>query len=195
MLGPTESGVFVEARSRALRYEIPVISMSVTADVDQNGNSWFFRTNVGISTRVNAIYEVLERRWIKSVAVLYEDTEFGQSAEREFRQLMEGRQADIRYLPLAFSNTRQQDEMVEQARSARVEAIGIFAERELIVPVVRRLEAIAYSPVLFTPLDVSLLRNELPDIYHVSLIDAADPRRSPKTGQWWSPEKPANEHR
>ncbi len=89
ILGPTESGVFVDAvnhEADLATYEVPVISGLVAADVANREDGWFFRTNVNVARRVEAISDQLNKDWVRSIAVLHGNSEFARRAQIEFEK-------------------------------------------------------------------------------------------------------------
>ena len=88
IIGPTESDIFVRAldeREKIEQNKIPLISPLITADVDVQESEWFFRTNVGVNRRAQVMYDCLRKYWIRSMAVLHANTEFGRRAEAAFK--------------------------------------------------------------------------------------------------------------
>ena len=169
ILGPTESGVFTRARrlrAPAEQVSVPVISSQVTAEVEQDAESWFFRLNVDVGERARAMMRVLRKRMIASITVLYEDTEFGRQAEAKFRTELGAATDGYRAHP--FANVTEATAAVRQVVNERPEAVGIFAERGFIRSVTQALQSenprgIRYDPMVFTVLDLRFVAEQFPD--------------------------------
>jgi ABC-type sugar transport system substrate-binding protein len=176
VLGPTDSGIFsraLERREELEAYKIPVISPLVTATADNQPEGWFFRTNVDVGRRVEAIHDYLNKCLIRSVAILYADTEFGRRAEESFRTELRGSQED-KYEPLPFESLGEAREGLRQVLDSRPEALGIFGSNEDIVRICNYLQCmnprgISYRPFLFTIMDARLTADEVDDLYFVSV--------------------------
>ncbi|MFQ5674774.1 MAG: ABC transporter substrate-binding protein [bacterium] len=198
VLGPTESSVFVRALSQSKKPDsnpIPVISSLVTADEKQDEKSWFFRTNVDVTKRAQAIFNVLNKRWIKSAAILYEESEFGRRAEEAFRVRVEKKWPTINYIRLPFKDVDGALKAVDEVLDKRPESVGIFAEREHILKIFELLPAQddgskRYEPFLFTVLDLRLIKDRVDDIYFVSVTK---PRIATYTITDWAFEELKNE--
>ena len=181
ILGPTESGVYVRAQRRSADPKNPtvVISSLVTTQIGQDHDSWFFRTNVDVSRRAQAIYDVMSKRRISSTAILYQDAEFGRAAETAFRQEFEKAWPIANYLPLPFSDSQEARDSVRQVLQRRPEAVGIFGERHHILDIYHSLLAqnamgVPYEPLLFSLIDVRVIaqRLDLQDFYFVSVVES-----------------------
>ncbi len=130
ILGPTESGVFLRAleqRKMLEQHKIPVISSQVASKIPHQMNGWFFRTNINVERRAEVMYKYLNKRWVQSITVIYEDTEFGRRAEEAFRNEPQGQQIEL-YLSLAY-NSDTDPRQIRKIFEKRPEAVGIFGNR------------------------------------------------------------------
>ncbi|MFQ5638466.1 MAG: ABC transporter substrate-binding protein [bacterium] len=179
VIGPTESDIFVRAmeeREELERYQIPVISPLITADVDIQEADWFFRTNVGVSQRAHVIFDYLRKYWIRSMAVLYANTEFGRRGEAAFKEevVRVFGNTDL-YISATFDsppmNIRKKIDVILKRRP---EAVGLFGEREEITTILRTMDNMdesetSYEPELFTVLDARQIKQEIGDMLFVSV--------------------------
>ena len=98
ILGPSDSGVFVrsvELLKWSGERRVPIISPIVTAALGSEGNAaikavnshtaWFFSTNVNARHRTTVMVNLLNRRSIQAVSVLYSDSEFSRQIEAAVR--------------------------------------------------------------------------------------------------------------
>lgn len=182
VLGPTDSGVFIDARAWELQEQIetrteitvPVISSLVVATVPQNQDSWFFRTNVDVERRANAIHDVLGKRLVNSATVLYEDTEFGMRAEQAFKKEFALGAPAANYHSIPFASDEEARSAAREVLKTRPECVGIFARRPIVASVCQHLrdqktDLLSYEPLLFSVLDLRVILEKLPDIYFVSV--------------------------
>lgn len=168
ILGPTDSGVFVRAvekRKKLEQYEIPVISSQVTAKVPHQKGGWFFRTNMNVERRAQIIHDCLNKYWIRSIAVIYEDNEFGRSAEEAFREELEGQQKEF-YLPLSYNSIDKARNQIRLILDRRPEAVGIFCNRRDFVDLYKLLKLLnagssRYLPQIFSVIDIRTIRRDL----------------------------------
>ncbi len=184
ILGPTESGVLVAAMSEYSEWPvnnpIPVISPLVTVQIPIDKEGWFFMTNLGVSGRAHAVYDYLSKYWLRSIAVLYADTEFGRQAEDAFRKQLDERQgASYQALPYDINSDDRRE--LRMVLNARPEAVGIFGQRDYIEVVCKEFRPMNtagfdYAPVIFSLIDVSDLTLAT-DMNFVSVVPA-DPRVS-----------------
>lgn len=184
ILGPTESGVFERARRRGLASNaapVPVISSLVATELPQNEESWFFHLNVDVGQRSNAMANLLRKRTIGSVAVIYEDSEFGKGAEAAFRRAMEREPAVSSYQAYPFADVKEAQAAVHDIVRERPEAVGVLAQRWHIStlaqsPTVQNYRGIPYKPMVFSIIDVQLIAEQLEqdNIYFVSVTDKPD---------------------
>jgi ABC-type branched-subunit amino acid transport system substrate-binding protein len=181
ILGPTDSGVFVRAleqRKKLERARIPVISSQVAAKIPHRKGSWFFRTNINVERRAQVIYDFLNKYWVRSIAVLYEDDEFGRRAEEAFHNELRGQQKE-HYLPLSYNSTDKARNQIRQILSQRPEAVGIFGDRNDFARLYSLLKNLnvgssRYRPITFSIIDTRVVRNILQDddvVYFVSVTD------------------------
>ena len=181
ILGPTDSGVFVDAidKRRDLEgYGIPVVSSMVTADIPHQTGGWFFRTNVDVNRRSEAIYDFLNRRWVRSIALLYAKNAFGRGGEEAFRNELSDSQRS-RYMPMLYESPPMQSRHhLKQILLLRPEAVGIIGSREDINELYGAIERMntstEYSPIFFTIIDARYAGNEVDDMYFVTLVNGSD---------------------
>jgi hypothetical protein len=168
ILGPTESGVFVRAlekRKELAGYEIPVISSQVAAKVPHQKGGWFFRTNINVENRAQVIYDYLNKYWIRSIAVIYEDNEFGRRAEEAFRKELRGQQKEL-YLPLSYNSIDTARNQIRLILEQRPEAVGILGNRRDFVELYSLLKSLnagssSYFPQIFSVIDIRTIRRYL----------------------------------
>jgi ABC-type branched-subunit amino acid transport system substrate-binding protein len=168
ILGPTESGVFIRAleqRKELEQQKIPVISSQVASKIPHQKGSWFFRTNINVERRVQVIYDYLNKYWVRSVAVIYEDTEFARRAEEAFRNELRGRQKEL-YLSLAYNSIDTARRQIRQILEKRPEAVGIFGNRSDFVHLFGLLKSLNtgltnYFPLTFSVIDIRTVQGEL----------------------------------
>lgn len=181
ILGPTESGVFVRAIEQREELEtagIPVISSQVTAKVSHQVGGWFFRTNINVERRAQVIYDFLNKYWVRSIAILCEENEFGRRAEAAFAKELQGQQKNL-YLPLPYSSTDKQRSQIRRILVQRPEAVGIFGSRADIVSLFRLLKNLnagstRYSPLTFSIIDTRAIQNNLEPGYSVYFVSVTD---------------------
>lgn len=179
ILGPTDSGAFVAALEDASTQDanVPVISGLVTADAGNDADGWFFRVNVGVDRRATLMYDFLNKFWIRSIAVLYADSEFGRRAERAFARRLTDAQRQ-RYLPLVYETPPVPDDQLGEILRRRPEAIGFFGERQDIDLVYGRLQEMnadgtPYTPFMFTLMDARKIGGSVDDIYFASVAQGS----------------------
>ncbi len=177
VVGPTESGIFIAAHKQRAELEahhVVVISPLVTAEIPHQEGGWLFRTNVNASRRSQAIYDLLNKYMVRSMALLYADTQFGRLAEAAFRRELTPVQRD-NYAPLSFKSppvdVRQQ---LRQVLNNRPEAVGIVSEREDLATVYDTLVQMnswgsRYRPILFTIIDARDTPGLPEDFYFVTV--------------------------
>jgi len=181
ILGPTDSGVFVSAleqRKKLEKSRIPVISSQVAAKIPHRKGGWFFRTNINVERRAQVIYDFLNKYWVHSIAVLYEDTEFGRRAEEAFRNELNGQQKE-HYLPFSYDSTGKARIQIRNILELRPEAVGIFGTRNDFVRLYSLLKNLnvgssRYLPITFSIIDIRVVQDNLQDkdfVYFVSVTD------------------------
>ena len=133
IIGPTESDVFVmgiENRKELEKDEVPVISSLIISDVPYKVGGWFFRTNVDVRRRVEAIHDYMNKYWIRSIAILYANTAWGRRAQEAFSEELSLDQKNY-YMPLMYNPPpASAREQIRQILNVRPDAVGIFGERE-----------------------------------------------------------------
>jgi ABC-type sugar transport system substrate-binding protein len=181
ILGPTESGVFagaLEQRKKLEKSGIPVISSQVTAKIPYQKGGWFFRTNINVERRAQMIFDFLNKYWVSSIAILYEDTEFGRRAEEAFRKELQEKQKEL-YLPLPYDSNDKARSQIRKILQQRPEAVGIFGTRNDFADfygLLRKLNAGSnhYNPLTFSIIDNRIVQGHLQDndcVYFVSVTD------------------------
>lgn len=176
IIGPTESDIFVTALeiNNLSNHHIPVISPLVVAPAGNNADGWFFRTNADVKRRSEYLFDYLQKKWIRSVAVLYANTEFGRAAESSFKnEMLEEYNDTDTYLSLAYDPAEGVRFELRSILQDRPEAVGIFGEREDIAVILRELQNMSqanppYKPLMFTVLDASQLK-EANGLHYVSI--------------------------
>jgi hypothetical protein len=181
ILGPTESDIF----QRALRYRsefekagTPVISSRVTANIPHRKGGWFFRTDINVERRARAIYECLNKYYIRSIVILFEETELGIRAEKAFRRELKGVQKK-RYLSLSYNPTAGGRNQIRHILELRPEAVGIFGDRNSIGALYSSLKRLntgwpRYLPLTFSITDTRFVQGNPRDNYFVSLTDISE---------------------
>jgi hypothetical protein len=181
ILGPTENDIF----QRALRYRsefekagTPVISSRVTTNIPHRKGGWFFRTDINVERRARAIYDCLNKYYIRSIVILFEETELGIRAEKAFRRELKGVQKK-RYLSLSYDPTAGGRNQIRHILELRPEAVGIFGDRNSIGPLYGSLKRLntgwpRYLPLTFSITDTRFVRGNPRDNYFVSLTDISE---------------------
>ncbi len=184
VLGPSDSGVFVDLAKRAEYKEkasTPVVSSLVTTQDGNKEGDWRFRTNIDVEARARAASDFLSHAGYQAVAVLYRSNEFGKRSAEAFRnQLI---QPELDYLALPYEDEVQLRDQVRKVLEQRPGAVGVFGKRHDLKVVRREFEALnsgwfEYRPLLFSLNDTRALK--LPDTYFVSLVG---PNRKPKENE------------
>jgi len=174
VLGPPDSGVFVELAKRAEfkdKASTPVVSSLVTAQDGNKEGDWRFRTNVDVEARARAASDFLSHASYRAIAVLYRNNEFGKRASEAFKNQLIQPEKD--YLALPYEGEVQLREQVRKVLEQRPGAVGVFGRRHDLKVVRREFEALnsgwfEYRPLLFSINDTRALK--LPDTYFVSLV-------------------------
>jgi hypothetical protein len=169
LFGPTESGVYIRAieqRKDLEAHKIPVISSQVASKIPHQVGGWFFRTNINVQRRAQVIYDYLNKYWVQSIAVIYEDTEFGRRAEEAFANELQGRQKEL-YLSLSYNSSAKARSQIRQILARRPEAVGIISSRRSdFVRIVNWLKTLNaglsnYFPMTFSVIDIRTIQKEL----------------------------------
>ena len=139
ILGPTDSGVFDRALEQCKKLEearIPVISSRVTANIPHQKGGWFFRTDINVERRAQVICDFLNKYWIRSIAILYEETKFGERAEKAFRQELQGMKkkhySSFPYGPTDNDDDDKAKSQIQEILDQRPEVVGIFGDDKII---------------------------------------------------------------
>ncbi len=189
ILGPSDSGVFVEMAKRP-EYEnkasLPVISPLVTSQEGNNEGDWRFRINVDTEVRSHAISDYLNRIGYQAVGVLYRDNEFGKHAAETFKSQLS--QTDENNLALPYSNELQLREQVQKIIQQRPAAVGVFGRRHDVKFVQRAIKALdngwfGYRPLIFSIYDTRTLI--LADTHFVSLVAPNQSASLEKAAKVW----------
>ncbi len=164
ILGPTDSSIFAHAlvqRKELEKAGIPVISSRLTANIPHQKGGWFFRTDINVERRAQVICDVLNKYWIRSIAILYEETDFGERAKKTFWQELQGRGKNhypsLPYGPI--DNDDDEDKAQSQIRKIleqRPEAVGIFGDEKIITLFNRCLKEKNTGRSRYLPLTFSL---------------------------------------
>lgn len=181
ILGPTDSGVFVRAleqRKKLGKAKIPVISSQVAAKVPYQKGGWFFRTNINVERRAQVIHDYLNKYWIRSIAVLYENNEFGRRAQEAFQNELRGAQRE-NYLPLPYETFYDAREQIRHILRLRPEVVGIFGDRRDFTHLYSLMKSLnfassPYLPLTFSIIDTRVIQGSLDDedvIHFVSVTD------------------------
>ncbi len=181
ILGPSDSGVYIRAieqRKKLEKAAIPVISSLVAAKVLHQKGGWFFLTNINVERRAQVMHEYLNKYWIRSIAVLYEDNEFGRRAEEEFSGQLEEKNEE-NYYRLPYTSLTEARELIKYILKIRAEAVGIFSNRRDLADLLRLLKTLnasytPYRPLTFSIIDTRGLKGSLGDddtLYFVSVTD------------------------
>ncbi len=175
VLGPTDSGVFVDAlrqRAELEKYQVPVISSQVTTAVPIQEEGWFFRTNVDIKRRVQTIYNFLNKYPIRSIAVIYKDTEFAERAEEAFNKMLAENQKRG-YQTVKWVSLDDQNDACRRILDVRPEAVGLFGDRQDIKSIYKKLQTMnsgisLYNPIFFTMIDAR--ETGIDNLHYASLV-------------------------
>jgi len=178
ILGPTESDIFVRAielQENLAANQVTVISGLVTAVSGNKRDGWFFRINVDIQRRVQAVCNYIKRYWISTINSLYEDSEYGRTAERAFKDALGSEYEGQRYSSYIYTSP-DPFKQLETIVKNRPEAIGLFCQRAEIIPICQEIKRRNYSgadynPIIFTIIDVSSIAGKIDEIHFVSLND------------------------
>lgn len=189
VLGPSDSGVFVEMAKRAEYKEkalIPIVSSLVTAQDGNKEGDWRFRTNVDVEARARAVSDFLSHASYQAIAVLYRDNEFGKRAEEAFNNQLIQPEED--YLALPYEDEIQLREQVRKVLEQRPGAVGVLGRRYDLKIVRREFEALnsgwfEYRPLLFSINDTRALK--LPDTYFVSLVGPNIKPKEEESAEVW----------
>ena len=199
VIGPSDSGVFVRA-AELLKWpadtRIPIISPIVTvatgSDSSTTGqpvnshNAWFFSANVNAKHRTNVMIDLMNRRKIQSLTVLYSDSEFSRQTEAAIKDKFGLRSAQ-NYASFRFDNVSSANGLLDRIIDERPGALAIIGLRTQINLIYDSFHQKndtwnAYSPLLFTTIDASQLKkaqlyypilkaaraNEQDDVYALS---------------------------
>jgi hypothetical protein len=182
VLGPTDSGIFTRALERREELEAHttlVVSPLVTAAAENQPDGWFFLTNVDVCRRVEAIHDYLNKCLIRSIAILYADTEFGRRAEETLKnELRENQRKN--YQPIPFKSLAEARFGLREVLDRRPEAVGIFGSNEDIKRIYNYLQCmnhagISYKPFLFTIMDARKSADDVDDLFFVSVAKCDSP--------------------
>lgn len=190
IIGPTESDIFVRGlgdEAGLAEHQVMVISPLIVAEAGNDPDGYFFRTNIGARHRVQRAFDFLRKRWIRSMAVLYEDTEFGRASEIAFRAEVADEFGNLdNYIAEPFGHPPSAREDIRKVLRARPEALGIFGGRENLPVLAHELKSMSvsgapYEPVIFTVLDASRISARVGNFFFVSatqeefLLDGKQP--------------------
>jgi hypothetical protein len=178
ILGPTESEVFsrVHERMAMNKNMISVISGTVTTDVGNSDKGYFFRLNLDAHQRVEEMWNYLNKYWFSTVAVIYENTEFGRNAEKAFKELIPEKIDKGLYYPIPFNTNPPEKwrEMIDKILEERPELVGMFCERDYVKEIYNDIKLInhsgvSYNPVFFSIIDIVKSAENIDNFYFPSL--------------------------
>ena len=160
VIGPTDSEVYLAALKAGTTFaakQLTLISPIVAAQfADVEESDWIFRTNLEVDARVPEMYTWLQSRGVDSIAILYDSSAFGLSAEDAFRTAVS---EDVWYQATRFQEPSDLDSAIGAIMAERPAAIGILASRKDINKVhqdiLRKKTSLnPYTPYLFSLIDV-----------------------------------------
>jgi len=175
VIGPTDSGVFAAAlreEETFARAGLPLVSPVVAANFAEQSD-WLFKTNADVRARAETMFNLLRRRSVNSVGVLYEGTAFGLSSEEAFREFS----GELEWYQAArYSNEADLARAIDVLLEAKPAAIGILASRRDIAWVRSAIDAKnsgfnPYKPYLFTIIDVRSIEIPLLDFVSVGTLE------------------------
>jgi hypothetical protein len=175
VIGPTDSGVFAAAlreEETFARAGLPLVSPVVAANFAEQSD-WLFKTNADVHARAETMFNLLRRRSVNSVGVLYEGTAFGLSAEEAFREF--SGELDW-YQAARYSNEADLAQAIDVLVEAKPAAIGILASRRDVAWVRSAIDAKnsgfnPYKPYVFTIIDVRSKEIPLLDFVSVGTLE------------------------
>jgi hypothetical protein len=189
VLGPSDSGVFVDLAERAEYKEkasTPVVSSLVTTQDGNKEGDWRFRTNIDVEARARAVSDFLSHAGYQAVAVLYRSNEFGKRASEAFKNQLIQPEQD--YLALPYEDEVQLRDQVRKVLEQRPGAVGVFGKRHDLKTIRREFEALnsgwfEYRPLLFSINDTRALK--LSDTYFVSLVGPNNKSKENESAEVW----------
>jgi hypothetical protein len=121
--------------------------------------------NSNVEHRARAVYDFLNKYWVHSIVILYEETEFGKRAETAFHSQLKGLQKK-RYVSLMYDSTGKGRNQIRQILEMRPEAVGIFGDRNNITHLYRSLKTLntgchSYLPITFSIIDGHSIQGNL----------------------------------
>lgn len=174
VIGPSDSGVFVRA-AEVLEWpgdiRVPIISPIVTvatgSDSSSTGqpvnshNAWFFSANVNAENRADVMIDLMNRRKVQSLTVLYSDTEFSRQTESALKNKF-GLGSAQEYSSLRFENISSTKDLLDRIIEERPGALAIIGLRAQIRGIFESFRLKndawnAYKPLIFTTIDASQL--------------------------------------
>jgi len=181
ILGPTESDVYTKVYNTdgIADNKISVISGLATTDVGNSTRGYFFRLNLEATERVFEVWSYLNRFLISKIAVIYENTEFGRTAETTFRELLKDSDLIQNYTSVSYISPQSPMTEIQKLIKERPEVIGLFCEREDVSRIYEHIQklnnsGVPYHPYFFTIIDVTSVGEGLKNIYFPSLTNYTD---------------------
>ncbi|MFC2155371.1 hypothetical protein ACFLRB_02625 [Acidobacteriota bacterium] len=113
------------------------------------------RSNTNVESRVHAINDLLEKCWIRSIAILYQENQLGKHAEKTFRNQLQGLQKQ-RYLSLSFESTDTVRNQIRQILESRPDAVGFFCDPDCIAHLCSSLKIMNTGSHPYLPLTFSI---------------------------------------
>lgn len=179
ILGPTESEVFsrVLERNNVKDSYVTVVSGTATAKIGNDPKGYFFRLNLDAKQRVEAMWNYLDKYWISTIAVFYENTEFGRNAERAFKELIPDKIDKGLYYSVSFDIEPLDEDLrdeIDKIINERPELVGLFCERDYVEKIYKNFKCInstgmSYNPMFFSVIDIVKSAENLNDFYFPSL--------------------------
>ena len=179
IIGPADSSVLSDAIEHVPMPDakpVPILSPTATSVIGNQPDGWYFRLNVDVVRRTETIFDYVRAAGVRHVGVLYVDDAFGQRAAQEFRQAVE-RVPGFHYVGAPFAKVGDARTAIAQVLAREPGAIGLFAERHQIDPLISELRNMhdrwyRHDPLLFTLVDARGVQS--PDVHYVSIkSDAA----------------------
>ena len=175
VIGPSDSGVFIRA-AELLQWpadrRVPIISPIVTAAFPSDASAavqptnshtaWFFSTNVNALHRSEVIVDLLSRKKIQSISVLYSDSEFSRQLEAAVSKKFSSGNGK-KYTAYRYENVSSANGLLGQIIRERPGAVGIIGLRSQIGSILEAFDTKnvswnSYLPLMFTAIDVSQLQ-------------------------------------
>lgn len=176
ILGPTESEIFVRVEKLGEAKNKPIISGLVTAEEGNKENGCFFRINLDVNDRVNTVWNHINKYWISSMAIIYQNSEFGRRAEKALKNRIDGQRISKTQVSYRIDPGKDFSEVIKRVVKQRPEVVALFCDRELIPIIYRDImdyndSGVKYAPIFFTIIDICKIHSDLGNFYFPSLIE------------------------